>query len=374
MQTTLAQSTRSPQAFEQAKYWIQDCRQNHKECHRSRQDATLPTRLVCVKREEPGSGSEPELSAHICESDSLSANVLYLTLSHAWGTEKFVTLTQSNLDQFRTSIPFKTLSRTFQEAIHVVSGLGFQYIWIDSLCIVQDDQKDWERESLKMGDVYAFAVCNLTASAFDTGGLGISPQERLSNPVPPRVCIKSSKWRSSVAFIICEGQPWRENWERPIFRRAWVLQEQILAIRALHFGRDQMFWECKHTLANEVWPVGRMISSNRAPVNRRRQFDARRLNHYSNDSLRLQKSPYDTWMKIVYDYSSRKLTYASDRLPALSGIASLFTTILEKDEYLLGLWKKDIHRGLLWRQTESPGDFNKPDWSHAPSWSWASLN
>ena len=159
MQTCLSPSLRSKKSMHQARSWIQDCDEHHTGCHKQRNfNARLPTRLIHVHR------VDRELNAHLCEGDSLpAAGIPYLTLSHCWGQIKFMTLTERNLPEFRKKIPVKELSNTFQDALYVVVELGFEYIWIDSLCIVQDSHlnKDWEKEAKTMSDIYKNAACNL---------------------------------------------------------------------------------------------------------------------------------------------------------------------------------------------------------------------
>ena len=159
MRTCLSSSLRSEQSMHQARSWIQDCDEHHTGCHKQRSsNARLPTRLVRVQR------VDRELNVHLCEGDSLPATgTPYLTLSHCWGQIKFMTLIEKSLPDFQKRIPIEELSNTFQDALYVVVELGFEYIWIDSLCIIQDSHRneDWEREAKMMSDIYKNAAFNL---------------------------------------------------------------------------------------------------------------------------------------------------------------------------------------------------------------------
>jgi hypothetical protein len=165
-QRSLERSTRSPQSLSQTRAWLRECSLKHPECQGWRMDNQLPTRLVHVQQDDS------KLIAHICNGSMLPSNSVYLSLSHCWGTVKFPTTTRLNIPDFEQSLPVDQLSRTFQDALLVTIELGFEYIWIDSLCIVQDDIGDWTREASLMGRVYKNASCNISASDFATGEEG----------------------------------------------------------------------------------------------------------------------------------------------------------------------------------------------------------
>jgi hypothetical protein len=334
-------------------------------------DNQLPTRLVHVQQDDS------KLIAHICNGSMLPSNTVYLSLSHCWGTVKFLTTTRLNVPDFEQSLPVDQLSRTFQDALLVTIELGFEYIWIDSLCIVQDDIGDWTREASLMGRVYKNASCNISASDFATGEEGfLLPQRRL-DPTP--VIIDENGGFSGdtcsqddVVYGIVYQYPWEEIVRGSLFSRAWTLQEQLLvsllervrlmrtklvqASRALHFGKDQIFWECKRTLANEVWPKGWMNTAFDLPLHLSTQPDMKwqfKFENVRTDAVSVQfqiathfeadhsqTSTYAFWYSIVTDYSRRHITRASDRLPALAGIASKLENHLN-DTYLYGLWTND---------------------------------
>jgi hypothetical protein len=143
----------------------------------------FPTRLVYV---DPTSTSS-KVSARIYRGDSLPIQTPCLTLSHCWGDAKLLTTTRTNLSSFESSIPVDSLSRAFQDALFVTTELSFQYIWIDSLCILQDDTEDWKQESRSMHAVYKNAICNISASGFSDGVEGFLSTKRRIDPVPVNV-------------------------------------------------------------------------------------------------------------------------------------------------------------------------------------------
>lgn len=87
-----------------------------------------------------------------------------MTLSHCWGETQFIQLGQSNQDAFRQGIPWSSFPQTFKDAIRIARFLGSEYLWIDSLCILQDCAENWLAESATMGDIYTKSTCNIAAS------------------------------------------------------------------------------------------------------------------------------------------------------------------------------------------------------------------
>ncbi|KAL5421399.1 hypothetical protein PMIN04_005637 [Paraphaeosphaeria minitans] len=398
LRTSINSSLRSPDSLKQAKAWLENCRHHHELCNRRLQNVFVPSRLVHVLQLENGSVT----SACLVIDTSLPSGTPYLSLSHSWGGARFLTLTGANLDQFREAIPVAELTAVFQDALYVAFQLGIPYIWIDSLCIIQDSPADWEYESKRMGEVYKGAVCNLSASAFKTGTQGLSSERgsHFSEILPLQIDKQNGSLRSSAdcpedaQFYLMErsvlrGKPWETICSGPLFERAWVLQEQILALRVLHFGKSELFWECKEVFANETWASGwaslptqchneddhveRALSDMGDAFRYHKQRNP--LWQFMVEDLDSVESSDGLWRRIVRDYSARSLTYSTDRLPALSGVAREFSAMYEKSRYLLGQWSDDLHLGLLWSQTRPfPPSANTLAWPQVPSWSWASLN
>jgi hypothetical protein len=313
-------SMRSEETFFLIRQWIQECHGKHPECQLSTNQRKLPTRLVKVEATTKSS----KISAKICHSEGLPKATPYLTLSHCWGSTKFLTTTRANLSSFETALPASSLSRTFQDALFATVNLGFQYIWIDSLCIVQDDPKDWEKEALLMHDVYRNSSCNISASGFSNGAEGFILDERRINPAPMAVSFhrRPSRSKSSAcqnatkkAYQMIYGYPWQELHRGVIFRRAWTLQEQFLvsvlinrglrsksnyqANNTVHFEDHQVYWECKRTIASEAWPCGWQDTS---------LGQLFRKHFQSSFQLNLKSDSSDN---VSFDYSSQMSTVAS---------------------------------------------------------------
>jgi hypothetical protein len=147
-----------------------------------------------------------------------------LTLSHAWGDADFLKCTCNNYEQLQVDIPLASLPANFRDAIFVTVELGFSYLWLDSLCIRQDDREDWHRESKMMGNVYRYSTCNISA-AYANGNDGFLCKGQSVDPNPPWL---DSPDKDGTSRVLVEAYPWYEISKAPLFERAWVLQEQTL--------------------------------------------------------------------------------------------------------------------------------------------------
>jgi len=159
-----------------ARGWLQNCLQNHPKCTQTDKN-WHPTRLLKI--------SNPEFTTvQLILTAQNRPTSSYLTLSHCWGQLNFLKLTSNTLPQLLVGIRILTLPKTFQDAVQMAIFLGIEYIWIDSLCILQDSAEDWRVQSSQMGDVYSNGILNIaaTASADGNGGLTIPRDPALNFP------------------------------------------------------------------------------------------------------------------------------------------------------------------------------------------------
>jgi len=265
----------------------------------------------------------------------------YVSLSHCWGKVKLNRLLKSNIEVFQNGIPEHDLPKTFREAILITRKLGYQFIWIDSLCIIQDSVEDWRHEAETMGDVYRNAVLNIAATGSSDSSEGCF-SARDPNIIKP--CYVTSSWQeASGTYQIHDSALWRLGVTRaPLNTRAWVIQEISLAKRVLHFSKSQLFWECDQKTACETFPRGIPVTQ----VEVTPRINSFFFNHFSNGRLKcfsedwsglLQPDPqlraYDLWSNVVGAYTKCHLSHPTDKLIALSGLAKEMRE-LTKDEYL----------------------------------------
>ncbi|KAL2060176.1 hypothetical protein VTL71DRAFT_9571 [Oculimacula yallundae] len=334
--------------------WIEGC-ENHEDC-RPPGIPYLPTRLVHVGN----SITAPRLVL----SSTLNRDTKYLTLSHCWGKAPICTLRLENIAAFMTEIPLGILSNTFQDAIVVTRGLGVDYIWIDSLCIIQDkDCDDWSKEAGKMASVYSSSFLNIAATNAENGNGGLFYR---GPPQPETIFRVDAVAKGGKVTGTCFPTSMWKIWSQslPLLRRGWVFQEMILAPRTVHFTWNQIFWECNTINFCSAWPDGKT------------PWEWGRFVHLLG-LLKKPVSAYD-WRSIVQEYSKYSLTYGTDRLIALSGIARALQQT-QHQEYCVGLWKENLIDQLCWHRSTGFTEHIRPnaeDWKDeymGPSWSWISL-
>ncbi|KAF3802795.1 hypothetical protein GCG54_00014032, partial [Colletotrichum gloeosporioides] len=227
--------------FKQIAKWVTDCNRDHAQLECCVGDVNLPTRVLDV-----GIHDE-QTNIKLCEVRNASGK--YAALSYMWGQGKdHFRTTIASLEDYKAGIEIKAMPQTFQDAVITTRRLGLRYLWIDALCIIQDDTTDWGREAAKMGDVYsnAYIVLSVLKSSNDGAGF-LGPPETLSYATCPYTAqgVTGTLFvcdipRTQSCYISSEDFVWDE----PLSKRGWTLQERWLAPRLVHFGPQQMMFEC----------------------------------------------------------------------------------------------------------------------------------
>ena len=230
-----------------ARSWLQHCRNDHPYCSPvGYSGRKLPTRWL-----EAGISSEG-LIVKVIETQPLP-DVEYMTLSHCWGGSLPVRLLTADLENFKTSITFSRLPKTFQDALSVLGWFNIKYLWIDALCIIQDSDDDWTHESGRMRDYYKYSFGTIAATGASRSSEGLFFDR---NPafVPPFRAIRRWYGRETDVVVTAGGGCLEELREEPLNQRGLFLQERFLSPRILHFGPDHVSWECRTGLLCETWP------------------------------------------------------------------------------------------------------------------------
>lgn len=304
-----------------ATQWLSDCDKRHTLCRPASWNPKLPSRLLEIKPE----------SIRLRNTLGIPNQTKYATLSHCWGPNGVnFKLTKDSLIDFRTRIRHESLPKTFQDAIFVTRRLALEYLWIDSLCIIQDDPEDWRIESVGMSDVYGNFYINIAASSANDSSEGFLSghvgSERLQ--VTARAC-KNEQECFQTLEVIPEGMVNQAISRSVLSRRGWVLQERLLSRRTLYFTDTQLFWECDALLACESF-VGGVPNIERVADD-----------HISKGNLS------NEWANILFKYTSCELTQRRDMLVALSGIIKKMENLMQ-DTCVAGIWKSDVECQLLW--------------------------
>jgi hypothetical protein len=330
------------------------CVDGHEACRSSASDF-VPTRLLAV-------GAEGDTSVRVVEARWLSVDK-YLALSHCWGPPETITtrLTQATYDRYTTDIPLSELPKTFHDAVNCTRALGCEYIWIDSLCIIQNNKEDWLREAATMCQVYENALLTLAAASSSNGSGGLFYR-------PRRVELSGYDMSIGAPYsIFARLEIDHHYFHLPLTKRAWVMQERLLAPRTLYFTDQELVWECRQENSCQCTPLGGGgFTEQEADFPRALKFPP------SMEGL----SPQWAWHDVVGIYSRLDMTKPGDKLIAIDGVAQ-FMKRTRESRYWAGLWEDSFISDLLWTVAVGDSWSTRPlrptDW-RAPTWSWASVD
>ncbi|KAJ2900245.1 HET-domain-containing protein [Zalerion maritima] len=238
--------TSSDQSFNWAVQRLAACVKYHSQCP-DMKEVVLPARVLDLGLPDEQGGAKL-----LHTSNRLGT---YACLSHCWGGVQSCTTTCSNLNSRIAGIAWESLPQTFRDAIVFTRRLGLRYLWIDSLCIMQDDPLDWKRESGKMASIYQNAHITLAATKAPDGCGGcfsvVSPIDRDHELAGLRRFVNSQIRvfvREKIRHLDHAGQPDSADnavSELPLLNRAWAYQERLLSSRVIHFCRRELVWECR---------------------------------------------------------------------------------------------------------------------------------
>jgi hypothetical protein len=385
-------STASDAHFDLAKSWLQRCKADHLTCRDGHyivessvvdRDQVLPTRLLDLTSLYAEDGK-----IRLCKTQDLSEVPQYVALSHCWGTVKPFLLTDATENTLFQGVRCSEFPATFTDAILISRKLGFQFLWIDSLCIKQDSVEDWERESANMGDFYRHCALNISALwARDSRDGCFSTRSALLR----RPCSVNGDEQIGIFASVPETYS-REGLEHDrglLCKRGWVFQERFLSPRTLYYGAEGISWECRNGDANEE--TGFYTSTQKKYLrpkqelawleNPKRWGSAPGWSRPKFDKdLSASWHIHEKWTRLVEYYTGCSLTYSSDRLVALNGI---IRSIAERTglRNVAGLWTDCIILELMWISKSAANDtpnslpqrVSESEVYVAPSWSWASL-
>ncbi|KAF2656626.1 HET-domain-containing protein [Lophiostoma macrostomum CBS 122681] len=355
-------STWSTGAISQLESWLQCCCETHACQSAEEGDRFLPERLLHV-------GTKEIQKIHLVRGDQLAKDTKYATLSHCWGDPSLARpylLLQGNLDAMFQEVSATDLPKAFNEAILVLRQLNIEYIWIDSLCIVQDSKTDWQRNAALMWATYSHSFLNISATASSDSRSGLFRDRHPATILDTIVEVpETHEYIDEGHHRFYDETTFREEVDNaPVNRRSWVVQERVLSPRIVHFCEGQLYWECQSLQASERMPAGfpeRMARTKQRSV------------YKGACKTKVDKKVFlHAWGSLVDLYTNCNLTYGSDKLPAVSALArNMQGTTSWKGEYLAGLWKDQLIDQLLW--STNHGARRTAEY-RAPSWSWASMD
>ncbi|KAJ8132042.1 hypothetical protein O1611_g1579 [Lasiodiplodia mahajangana] len=364
--------TNSEGTFRRAKRWLDQCVANH-DCRQKHFDRR-PKRLLNIRGDQ----------IHLVETDDTEYK--YVCLSHRWGGPEHRRLasTAITVQRHMNGIKWEDVPKTFQDAVTICRRLKVDYLWIDTLCILQEcpgltetqieeTKEDFVKENLAMASIYSGSYFTISAdiSKHMDSGIFTSPDpRRQSNPLCHGFTVKNDNGQTSnvYATVSYQHSQHRTNLET----RGWTLQESIIPARVLHFGERDVTWRCreKHTCeCGYISQVG-IVSSWRTKLGKLARPPPEDLG-----------GRIKWWYDVVSLYMPRELSRKNDKLPALSGLAQIYRNET-KYTYMAGLWEETLYHELCWYHditynTSAPlrvGPFGAWKYYRAPTWSWASID
>ncbi|KAF1850840.1 HET-domain-containing protein [Cucurbitaria berberidis CBS 394.84] len=291
----------------------------------------------------------------------------YFALSYVWGQVPQLKTTRNNLYElslegsFGNSLWKSQIPRTIMDAIQLTSLMGEQFLWVDSLCIVQDDQSIKDSQLNGMSSIYANASLTIVAANGDDAAAGLHGIQSITKPRSrPQDVHKLEPMRT---YVHCPPfSTFGLTWEK----RGWTFQESLLSPRKLIFAHQTVQWQCQCA----VWREDIFPDNSTIPVHSRE--DLRHTQQVSKLVLFDSSWPrLDSYNDLVSTFTTKVLTYPEDVLPAFTGFLAALSSSFPGG-FLYGLPEMFFDQGLLWSGNElRPRGTSSPSVSlHLPSWSW----
>ncbi|KAK4177797.1 heterokaryon incompatibility protein-domain-containing protein [Triangularia setosa] len=303
----------------------------------------------------------------------------YTTLSYVWGilpdiletrTSNFASLQLPNALLAPNVLP--RLPRTIQDAIKVTRDMGERYLWVDRLCIIQDDEANKAKQIASMASIYAnsqFTIIAADGADADSGLHGVSSSRKF--PTLPVLELAPG----------CHMRPGPETEEARLFTtwhsRAWTFQERLLSRRSLIFFRGSVIWQCKAS----IWTEGVSGEPDGVAPDESWRTEKKRPAHLAFDNhfmLQLEtpsRPKFPHFESLVRQYCRRKMTYQADGLRAFSGVLNVLSRTYDGG-FMYGMPKMFFDVAMLWEplagakpRVVAPGT----NQLMFPSWSWAAF-
>lgn len=314
---------------------------------------------------------------------------LYATLSYCWGGVAQLTTTVSNLQDHLQSIDPTRLPKTITDAIDVCRAIGLRYLWVDALCITQDNDNEKQEEIANMGLIYKNSTVTIVAASAAKVSDGFLGNGKLEEP-GAQLPLYIDESTTGTVYLRRKNAAQTYTSHEPIFQRGWTYQELLLSPRSIVFDSNQITLKCLTDFYEPVFEtyLDLKVDAPELPVGVFGMVDeglARKNTRESRDWY-IDETQGDIWKAIVHDYSERELSSFGDRLPALAGIAAELAAVWG-DAYLAGFWRRTIVQCLGWRRTDRKirysdygyapqkdlfeGMIDRARRTESPTWSWA---
>lgn len=342
---------------------LRKCLEEHTGCRESQDCDWWPRRLLLTRKHEG------RCVVQLIDTKDHRPLSGYAALSHCWGSEQLTCTTSDNIRSHQDVITLTTLPRTFQDAITVAVKMNVAYLWIDSLCIIQGDNDDWAQHAEMMDKIYENALFVVAATCSSAGsvpflGPGAETDRHTYRTVRIEIDVGITAQNRGLASVATlarkfDGELNPMYIRGPLEDRAWAYQESYCAVRLIRFIDTEVKWRCNTAAGCECHGALTMAVSK--PLQ-------------SSDDKDII---FEQWRQVTIEFAGRSLSYGTDRLPALAGIASRFHARLGS-KYIAGLWQDELPFNLKWYREDLTDHLDEAPLippamdNGVPSWSWAS--
>ncbi|KAI0122438.1 HET-domain-containing protein [Daldinia grandis] len=350
---------------------LEHCRTSHPQCQPSG-PTPLPTRLLRIR----GSNiSFPEI--RLVDMGKGSRKELYAALSYCWGGPQPLELTKENLDfLLNNDLDSVCLPQTIKDAILVTHSLGLSYLWIDALCIIQNDPEDKKKEISQMCNIYQNSFVTIAAATSTSvhesflNNAAIFNTRHATCTVPFTDPSKEAcDLKSLNSFTVSPVHAHKTD-VFPLNKRGWTFQEALLPPRLLVFGDLEPFIRCRtKNVMKKSWSS---IDYELSAVYPRRIIDSIASSQAHEDGLFVDTKGGDLdniWREIVEQYTLRQLGYYTDRPLAISGVVDFLSNTF-RDKCHFGVWESSPITGLIWKTMPLE---ERKSIIGLPTWSWMSM-
>ncbi|OQV06552.1 hypothetical protein CLAIMM_11102 [Cladophialophora immunda] len=313
----------------------------------------------------------------------------YATVSYSWGASTHSRLKTQAHDPSRPDLTIAShqagidigrFPRTLQGAIHIAQHLKFDFLWIDSVCIIQDDDDDWATQSAAMTQIYAQSRLNISASSSEHSDWGILGRATAQAVRVGRVVFTNDDGGGYETQDLYVGLPLPalDLEDKYLASRGWVFQERLVSPATLHYTDEGMVWECAEGIQmaqdqsyhNIAWKKQWRDVLNAASALAPDAFTSDK--QHQGETATVRDAILRSWYEWVSAYSERQLYDRLDRFPAVAGMAQTLSLTFNLT-YAAGLWQQDLVRGILWKRFNRTETLLRYQGDPTPSWSWASV-
>ncbi|KAK3375697.1 heterokaryon incompatibility protein-domain-containing protein [Lasiosphaeria ovina] len=370
-------------SFARIRGWLEDCDRNHASCRAAR-PTFMPKRVIEISSntdaDADSDASAAPIRARLVRDEKVAP---YIALSYCWGGDQPAKTTNALLPAYERDIPLHTLPQTIRDALTVTHAIGFRYLWVDAMAIIQDDGPDKVDQIAQMHNIYRGASLTLAAAAAATSRDGFLRPRTQHRPS----LLAARTDDSTFGQVLVAPMP-QHALPLPLYTRAWTFQENQLATRTLAYGPREPVFQCLEAAHRDGGHSG-VLAQVDAGGTSERDAAVQLLRHQDPGSRRLGVDPGAgikhprAWGRVVAAYTQRALTVAADKLPAVAAIAEEYARTSPVSDYLAGLWREELLVQCLWAVALQPlpgevvaNSNNRGGEAEyrAPSWSWAALD